>query len=240
MFKNNNSYVLYEINKIYWKIRNKIAKRNLNDRSYIKFIKSQNNCIWCKRIYVKNGYFCSKKCEKLYNNEKYQSFKHNNRCKYHKFQKLTYKNICWSCYKNDFINKKIPRIKNSFLLKLYGFKIIPTFRTSKINWNGDKVAFEQFLNDKNIKWFVYIKFYENKSKKIRPIVVGKSGSIRVNSSGSDLNFSTAIKDGASRQFINYNNFNWCYDYIMVKKCKNESHAYSVESKIMNKFDLFGS
>ena len=248
-----NSYLVYKFNRIYWFIKNFIYKQfkyKNSKRLFTKFKRSQSECIWCKRIHIhkdKNGnksYFCSDKCENLYNKEKFQSFKHNNRCKHHKFQLMTYKNQCWSCYQKEFIkNNKKPRIKDYLWLKLHGFKLIPTFRTSHDNWNGDKIAFEQYLKDNNVKWFVYIKFYDSsngKGKKIKPIVCGKSGSMLVNGSGSDLNFSTAFEDGTARKFMYYNKFQWHYEHIMIKKCRNQKHAYFIETKILNKFDLFGS
>lgn len=239
-FKWNNSLPTYCLNRIIWFFKNLIAKYTMDEQDFRKYKQKQQVCIWCKRIYIKGKYFCSKKCERLYTEERFQSFKHNNRCKHHPFQILTYKNKCWECFVDSKLREKYPRMKKSFWFKLHGFKTIPTFRTSHENWNGDKVAFEQFLRDYHVKWFVYIKFYENKNGKIRPLVVGKSGSMLVNGSGSDLNFSTAVSDGQARQFIHLNGFQWHYEHIMIKKCKNESHAYYIETKIQNKFDLFGS
>lgn len=242
--KYNNNYIAYKLNKYAWNIDNKKAKNTMSDNEYKKYINKQHECIWCKRIHTKNGYFCSKKCKKLYEDEKFQSFKHNNRCEKHKYgkksYKLTFKNQCWECYKKEFEEIKIPNIKRSFSLKLHGFKFIPTFRTSKDSWNGYKVAFEQYLEDKNIKWFVYVKFYINPRGFINPIVVGKSGSKLVNSNGSDLNFSTDIKDGLARKLIKESNSEWYYDHIMIKKVKNEREAYTLERKIMEKYNLFGS
>lgn len=224
-FLYNNSYLLYLCNKVRWKLSNFIAKYLLKDDAnrFKIFKKSQKICIWCKRTHnKKDENFCSKKCNKLYNVEKFQIFKHNNRCCKHKYQILTYKNICWSCYIKMIKSQKVPRMKKRFLLTFFGFKVIPTFRTSKETWNGDKIAFEQFLKDRGIKWFVYIKFYEIKTLgKIKPIVAGKSGSIKVNSSGSDLSFSTDVKHGISKQFLSYNKFDWHYEHIMIRKCKNE-------------------
>lgn len=242
--KYNNSYFLYKVNRYLWKRKNKKAKREMSKRDYNKFLKSQKECIWCKRIHTNDSYFCSEKCEMLYNKEKFQSFKHNNRCEKHKHgkksYKLTYKNQCWECYKKEFKEMKIPFLRRSFSLKLHGFKTIPTFRTSKDNWNGDKVAFEQYLVDNNVDWFVYIKFYVNPKGFINPIVVGKSGSRNVNASGSDLNFSTDVKDGLARRLIKESNSEWHYDHIMIKKVKNERVAYKLETKIANKYNLFGS
>ena len=258
--KYRNSYLIYSLNKLYFKIKEFYIKNKYGEKELLKFKKKQNECIWCKRIYVKkiknvdNRYFCCKKCENLYREERYLSIKHNNRCKKHSFKHrnciLTFKNECWQCYKEKFIKEKIYTIKKfkikyyiSFLL--HGFKIYPTFRTSTDGWKGDKPAFEQILLDNNINWFVYIKFYNTnefneKKNKIRPIIVGKSGSLNVNSTGSDLNFSTSNNDGAARKFVNLNNFTWNCDFIMIKKVKSEDQAFYQEKKIMEKFDLFGS
>ena len=254
--KYRNSYLLYKINNIYYKIKEYYILKKYGDKELKIFQNSKNTCIWCKRYYRKNNkninknnigkYFCCEKCSSLYNREKYQSFKHNNICSKHHNQILTYKNQCWTCYKNDVIKNNINklnkfRIKNYFILKyLYGFKLYPTFRTSKDSWKGDKPAFEQNLVDNRVNWFVYIKFYVNNKGAIKPIVVGKSGSLNVNYSGSDLNFSVNNNDGPARQFINLNNFSWNYDIIFVRKVRNEKEAYRIENKIMNKFDLFGS
>ena len=64
--------------------------------------------------------------------------------------------------------------------------------------------------------------------------------MNVNSTGSDLNFSTSNNDGAARKFVNLNNFTWNCDFIMIKKVKSEDQAFYQEKKIMEKFDLFGS
>lgn len=239
LIKYNNSYLSFLFNKISWKIKDIIVKKFYYEQ-YTQYLKRKNECIWCKRIHIKKGYFCSNKCKKLYNSEKYQSFKHNNRCNKHKFEIFTYKNQCWSCYIETFKSKPTPPIKSYISLRFNKFKIIPTFRTSKESWNGDKIAFENFLIKKRIKWFIYIKFYEDKNGRIKPIVIGKSGSMLVNYSGSDLNFSTSIKDGPARQFLHLRKLNWHYDNIMIRKCKNEKHAYELETYFMNKFDLFSS
>lgn len=227
-------------------------------------------CIWCNKMFYTKSFhrkiskmsnsfnksenliynqFCSKKCYNIFQKEKYQKFKHNNRCKHHKFQRLSYKNVCWDCYKIDYLNKikNIPiKLTTRLYLKFHGFKIIPTFRTSKNYWAGDKQAFEQFLLDNNVKYFVYIKFYvRNKTpgkqqNNPKPIVCGKSGSLRVNYSGSDLSFSTDINHGPARHFLSLHNFSWYYDAIAIKKCRNEQKAYEIESKTTNDLDLFGS
>lgn len=212
-----------------------------NKSKYKKYKSRQKECIWCKRTHTKQSYFCSKYCNRTYDRDKYQIFKKNNRCKKHKFQYLTFKNECWSCYKHYYIRSvRHDKLKRSWSLRLQGFKTIPTFRTSESSWNGDKIAFEQYLLDKNIKWFVYIKFYENKRGKILPLVAGLSASSKINSGGSDLNFSLSLKDGRARQFLKINKEDWYYYKIMIKKCNSPQEAYRLESKILEKYNLFSS
>lgn len=158
------------------------------------------------------------------------------------------------------------KIKQYLYLKLLGFKFYPTFRNSIDSWNGDKIAFEQNLKDHNVKWFVYIKFCEadcdkkinknfiNKNKDnfnknllknylsdhLCPLVCGKSGSLLVNNSGSDLNFSTNIKDGPARLYLSQTKRQWCYDLIAIKKVNSQRQAYELESKIIKSLKIFGS
>lgn len=237
--KSNCSYNKWKRNDIFWKIVNNIASEFMSEDSFQNFLNKQKECSECNRIYTRNKYgkFCSKLCEQNFHNELYQAFKYDNICKKHKYCYLTFRNECWECYKQKFYyNRKYDlKIKN-----IRGFTIIPTFRTSKESWNGDKIAFEQYLIDNNIRWFVYIKFYISRNGIAKPLVVGKSGSKLVNNSGSDLNFSTSVDDGPARAFLYQSKLSWYYDFIAIKKCSNEQQAYEIETKIANKYDLFGS
>lgn len=238
MFKS--SYFLYLLNKLKYIFINTLVFI-FNSKNYKKFKSRQKECFWCKRTHMKQSYFCSKTCNKIYDRDKYQVFKKNNRCKKHKFQKLTFKNECWSCYKHDYIKSiRFDRLGRSLSLRLQGFKTIPTFRTSESSWNGDKIAFEQYLLDKKVKWFVYVKFYENRRGKILPLVAGLSASSKINAGGSDLNFSLSTKDGKARQFLKLNKEDWYYYKIMIKKCNSTQEAYRLESKILEKYNLFSS
>lgn len=239
MFKYNNSYTLYIANKLYYKIANFFIKQ-INEHALKEFEKKQKECIWCKRIHTNDSYFCSEKCKSLYEKEKFQSFKHNNRCEDHRFDILTYKNECWSCYKEQYYKKRFPKVRKRIFLRMNHFKLYPTFRTSKDSWNGDKIAFEENLLNNKIKYFVYIKFFIDKKGKAIPIVCGKSGSSIVNSSGSDLSFSIDIDHGPARKFLNKNKLEWCYDLVFIRKCKDQKHAYEIERTITKKFKLFGS
>lgn len=227
---------LIRISWIGYSLNNRIHKNN--KELYI--------CPWCHRYHKINNKFknfCSKRCYNKYQNEKNQIFKHNNRCKYHKSSNLSYKNECWLCWKKSF-SQFVSNSKLSLIWKIRLFldnwKKINTFRTSTENWSRDKSAFEQSLLDKHIKWFVYIKLYVNQNGKSYPIVIGKSGSLKANSSGSDVNFSTDINDGAARQFLYRNKLCWNYDYIYIKKCNSEKKAYKIERKYSNLYKLLGS
>lgn len=212
--------------------------------------KNVSRCSYCNRLYIlrsnKNDkWFCCKKHRDMYHDERFQSFKNSNYCKKHPDQRMSFKNQCWSCYRQSF-EIKIENISFFKIRKMLGlhlfhhFYMVPTFRNSENSWNGDKIAFEQYLKELGVKWFVYIKFYVDKKRVYRPLVVGKSGSMLVNASGSDLNFSTDVNDGPARKFLKSNHVKWNYDFIAVRKCKNESDAYKIETMIMNKYNLFGS
>ena len=164
-------------------------------------------------------------------------FKNENECKIHQLEKLSYWNgkkyVCWSCYKQNFDNFQ------NIILK--DFILVPTFRSQESeDWSNSRQAFEQYLIDNNIVWFIYIKFYINKNKVIKPLVCGKSGSLLVNSSGSDISFSTDINDGPARRFLIENNYQWDKTKIAILKCNFEQEAYEKEKYYKNKFNLFGS
>lgn len=252
-------YWLFVDDKIQVEIENiknadKEQLRRLSSKKYNAFVKQYSKCYWCNRIFnykKKQSNYCCKKCKKLMDQEKRQIFKHNNVCDIHHHEKLTYKNMCWSCYKEEFedmllnegyLNNKKGKIPLHWRIRLYlnGFELIPTYRTSKNSWNGDKPAFEQSLVDLNVKYFIYLKFYINNKGKIKPILVGKSASSVINYTGSDLNFSTDITHGPSRQFIKLNKFSWYYDFIAIKKASSNEKAYKLESKYQDKWDLYGS
>ena len=88
---------------------------------------------------------------------------------------------------DDFLNMIKKDFSNAFIQS--------TFRTQDSqDWSGARIAFEQNLVDLEVNWFVYIKFYIDSKGIIKPLVVGKSGSLLVNSNGSDVSFSENIKD----------------------------------------------
>lgn len=126
-------------------------------------------------------------------------------------------------------------------LKNLGFVCVPTFRTQESNdWTGVKTLFEHYLAEKGVGWFVYVKFYVGKDKTSKPLVVGKSGSILVNSSGSDVSFSMNVSHGPSRRFLLENDLQWDKTKILLLQAKSEQEALQVENMILSLYGLFSS
>lgn len=149
--------------------------------------------------------------------------------------KSTNSYVSWSDYKSRFKTKnidwKLPE----------GFMLIPTFREQdSSSWEGARGAFEQSLVDLNIRWFVYIKFYISADNQVLPLVIGKSGSLLVNSSGSDLSFSTDTDDGPARCFLADEDLDWCKTQIAILKCDDEITAYEQECRLAADYNLFES
>lgn len=152
------------------------------------------------------------------------------------------KYVYWEDYKTkfknvnleiDFVNKIKFQYPNAF--------IQPTFRTQDSDsWNGAKAAFEQNLLEQDINWFTYIKFYINTDGDVKPLVVGKSGSLNVNIKGSDVSFSTDINDGPARRFLIEIGMVWDKTKILIIPCKNENEAFKIEKEIAINFNLFES
>lgn len=122
-----------------------------------------------------------------------------------------------------------------------GFELVSTFRTQdSTTWVGSCNLFEQYLVENNYKWLTYIKFYIDKSGKLKPLVVGKTGSRLVNSCGTDVSFSTKVDDGPSRRFLYESNLEWCKTQIAVMSFENESEAIDKEKELLYKYNLFSS
>lgn len=137
----------------------------------------------------------------------------------------------WEIFKNEFKNK----IKNCNIPK--NFVLIPTFRCQNSDsWKDNGKAFEQYLIDSNIGWFVYIKFDQNNN----PLVVGKSGSLLVNKGGTDVRFTINENDGPSRKYLIENNLDWNKTQIAIFSCNTEEEAYKIEKEIQKEYNLFES
>ena len=198
----------------------------------ISNLSGKGKCVTCGK-YVINRTIMGQCKDCLYCNFK-PFFIENNSCKKHKEEKLTYKNECWSCYKEKFKQNLI--LPEEF--KKYNPTWQLTYRQTRYSTKG-QMAMEKELVEKNIKWFTYIKFYEI-NKEIKPLQVCKSGSKLVNISGSDVGFSTNINHGAARRFLKDNNLKWHINKILIFKCKSEKEAYNLEKELTEKFNLFTS
>ena len=219
-------------------------------------------CEYCGRMYVPgkryvqsagqlSQRFC-KRCLPLRQEELNQVVRHNNICDKHPFQRVTFRNKCFSCMVEQFVREH-PRPRNAGLKALvlrlcYGFSWIPTLRTTEDTWGGSRVAWELLCEQKKVRWCVYVKFYVVTRKKrhgqvavaIRPLVVGKSGSTLVNASGTDLNFGMCEEYGPARRFLAQNGCGWYLHYVLIKSFRSQQKAYAFENKVMRKFGLFGS
>lgn len=155
------------------------------------------------------------------------------------------------CYFDKTVNKYVPwdEWKRKFMDMNLDFQLpeefqwVPTFRDQNSNdWVRTRSAFEHYLTELEIGWFAYIKFYVDRNGEIKPLVVGKSGSLLVNSSGSDVSFSMDEDDGPERRFLMESNgaYDWYRTHIAICKCDKEVEAYEMESKIEEQFHLFQS
>lgn len=162
-------------------------------------------------------------------------FEDGNKCDIHIDETLTYRGTCWSCYKIGFGTSSISgdviseKYKNSFYQK--------TYRLHTGNRTGQN-AMERELVEKGIGWFVYIKFCIGEDG-IKPLVVGKTGSLLVNSSGTDINFSIN-KETPARVFLKEESKEWYEDEVLVIPVETEKEAYDLETEIFENFDLFMS
>lgn len=197
------------------------SKRNINGMGF--------ECGCAIKQIQETGYECSKSNFELRNGTLY----------YFDLNSNDY--ILWDSYKLkfnklnniNFLNEIKTLYPNSFMQS--------TFRTQDSgSWNGSRQAFERNLMENNIYWFTYIKFYIDENGSIKPLVVGKSGSLNVNINGSDVSFSTNVNDGPARRFLFENQYRWCKTQILIIPCSNELEALEIEKHLQYKYSLFGS
>lgn len=102
---------------------------------------------------------------------------------------------------------------------------------------------DNYLCSKNYGWIVYIKLFNN-----IPFIIGKTGTGLVSNSPIDFDFligdsKDIARNGLGRTFIreNYPNITYTdFDYVLIKSCKNESEALSLEYNLGIKYNLFFS
>jgi len=71
-------------------------------------------------------------------------------------------------------------------------------------------------------------------------VIGKTGSLLVNTNGTDVNFSEIETDGLSRKILKSLNTTWLKTHILVIPVNSEKEAYILENYLQDKYNLLGS
>ena len=147
------------------------------------------------------------------------------------------KRVCWECHKekfklcnDDFMNVEIPKLGGFFQ---------PTFRVNSKTTMGQN-GMELELVEKGVGHFVYIKFYTNENGKIKPLVAGITASLLINSSGTDVSFSTRSTDGPARRYLLEHNLKWFEKLIYVIPVSSREEAEKLEKQIIKEYKLFGS
>lgn len=218
-------------------------------------------CVKCgKFANHRNAFGVGSECGCLAKMGFVSSFKNENDILYY-FDKSARQYVPWEEYKLRFVRKRITKDVESFMqsvksLPLFQPKhmgpadsydindviqIIPTFREQYADtWNGARNAFEEYLKELNVHWFTYVKFYVNGNNQIRPLVVGKSGSLLVNANGSDVNFSMNENDGPARRFLIDEGYHWDRTKLMILKTKSEKQALYWEWYLQKQYQLFES
>lgn len=194
-----------------------IKKKKNKDKNKKKNNKNKKRLIRPRRIIAENNCKLHSECKDMI---------------YDKTKK-TY--MCWDCNKDEILNvKSIQEIID------FGYEIIPTFYDGSDIWYN-RYKFEGNLAyEKNVKWFSYVKFYIDEYGASRPLVAGKSGSLLVNKSGTDVCFSTSTKDGSSRRFLKRENLSWNTSIVAIKPFLYEKDAYDFEEETAKHFNLFYS
>ena len=104
------------------------------------------------------------------------------------------------------------------------------------SWKG-KEAFDQFLVNQGVGWFVYIKFDELGN----PLVVGKTGTKMVSNSINDIVFDYWNRNnGPARQYLRDKGLDWNRTKVLVVPCNTEQEALDKEKEIHDKYNIFYS
>lgn len=144
------------------------------------------------------------------------------------------KNIIVSCLKNSNYAEN--------------FEEITTFlEPDKTRWGrGKRSYFEDELQNKGYMHFAYIKFYLGDDKKQYALVGGKTGSRKVNASGTDVYFSYNTAKGESKKWLVKNDKKWHTTSIIIIKTfskkdeESRKEAFEIEKDICRVFSLMES
>lgn len=154
--------------------------------------------------------------------------------------KLFYKGIDWEEYKENFKRETAHKSVSDLAESLGGY-IQKTYRIEEFSRSGQQ-AMEMELVEKEIGWFCYIKMYCDDKGIHKPLVVGKTGSLLVNISGTDVAFDYDIDYSGSirpaRMFLKDSDLYWVKDYIIAIPCEDEAEALDKESEISLMLNLF--
>lgn len=145
---------------------------------------------------------------------------------------------CWSCIKIEISKSQDLQNISDWINQVdlpYHFSSMPTYREKTFNKTG-QLAMEQDLIDNNFLWIVYIKFYRKPNGLISPLVVGKTGSKLVNTSGTDINFKYN-GENPGRTFLREEKLSWHHSHIAIANFRTEKMALNAEYKIHNILNL---
>lgn len=155
-----------------------------------------------------------------------------NYCEKHPKEKrnFNFNNIskCWGCIKESITLEGQEVLFNGLWQSTY---------RKTYNSSLGQSAMEAELVDKKIGWFAYIKGYLDYSNKWIPLVVGKTGSKLVQSSGTDIRF-LVNGDKPARIFLQELNLIWDTSKIIVIPTVDKSSALELERFIQKKYNLF--
>lgn len=138
--------------------------------------------------------------------------------------------------------------------------ILPTYREPESeNWDGALAAWEHSLVELELENFVYVKFAQCRRegtessecvslKTCFPLVVGVTGSLLVNTAGSDLDFGEwnpelgpeDVNFTPARLFMYENGMQWVKTHVLAVPCSNREQAFLLEAVIAEHFDLMMS
>lgn len=208
--------------------------KNWRDPEYAKRMTEvlrNNNRIRAKNIIKNKGKSKKRFIRQIPEND----CKLHSECKEMFYDKTKKKYICWDCKKEEVLNNETIQAIIDF-----GYEIIPTFYDESDFWYKRNKFEEDLAYNKNIKWFSYVKFYIDAYGASRPLVAGKTGSLLVNKSGTDVCFSTNTNDGKSKIFLSDSNLSWNTSIIAIKRFDLEKDAYKFETETAKHFNLFYS
>lgn len=197
-------------------------------------------CEACKRKTLQNGKYCVLCHPESVNNNFLPSLT-NIQGMRHYYDASMKKYVPWNEYKKKFMSLSDRNSTEKILLEHPYAKMIPTFlEQNSTSWVGTRMDFEQYLVTNGYSWFAYIKLFVNSKGDLKPLVSGKTGSLLVNISGTDISFSMNPSDGVSRIYLKESGLSWCKTHIIIIPCETEEDSLILEQSFKTRYSLFGS